>query len=110
MGHPGSATNDSVTSSGQMVDVPVSPVTQLPHQRPARSETIWGGSFKCSRSPRHVHSPEKNTSENASSPRFRTSWLAKVFYRTASARWLLCLHKPESHDASALGFRKGSYP
>src|SRR5437868_8212103 len=39
----------SVSGVGEMVDVPASPVRQLPHQRLARSETIWSGSFKCSR-------------------------------------------------------------
>src|SRR5438094_744009 len=49
----------SVSGVGEMVDVPASPVRQLPHQRLARSETTSGGSFKYSRTPRHAYSPEK---------------------------------------------------
>src|SRR5437773_6290058 len=92
----------SVSSVGEMVDVPAGPVRQLPHQRLARSETTSGQLGQVLQGSSSRLFARKNTPETVSSPRSRTNWLAEVVDLAALARRLLSpFPKPASHDASA---------
>jgi len=72
----------SVSGVGEMVNVPASPVRQLPHQRLARSETTSGRLVQVLQDSSSRLFARKNTPETASSPRFRTNWLTKIVDRT----------------------------
>ena len=84
--HPGSATDDSVTSNREMVDIPASAVTQLPQQRLARSETTSGRLVQVLQGSSSRLFARKNTPETVSSPRSRTNWLAEVVGLSALAQ------------------------
>ena len=68
----------SVSGVGEMVDVPASPVRQLPHQRLARSETTSGRLIQVLKDSSSRLFARKNTPETVSSPRSRTNWLEKT--------------------------------
>jgi hypothetical protein len=76
----------SVSGVGEMVDVPASPVRQLPHQRLARSETTSGRLVQVLQDSSSRLFARKNTPETVSSPRSRTNWLAEVVDLAALAR------------------------
>jgi hypothetical protein len=104
----GLAVADSASRKGEMVDVPASPVTQLPHQRLARSETTSGRLVQVIRDSSSRLFAPKNTPEIVSSPRFRTNWFAEV--RGPQRLGTAVALSSETNDASAPGFSKGSYP
>ena len=76
----------SVSGVGEMVDVPASPVRQLPHQRLARSETTSEQLVQALQDSWSRLFVRKNTPETLSSPRSRTNWLAEVVDLAALAR------------------------
>src|SRR5947207_14614944 len=76
----------SESGEGEMVDVPASPVRQLPHQRLARSETTSGRLVQVLQGSSSRLFARKNTPETVSSPRSRTNWLTEVVDLDALAR------------------------
>jgi len=76
----------SVSGVGEMVDVPASAVTQLPHQRLARAKTTSERLVNVLQDSSSRLFARKNTPETVSSSCSRTNWVAKVVYRTALAR------------------------
>jgi hypothetical protein len=67
----------SVSGVGEMVNVPASPVTQLPHQRLARSETTLYRLVQVLQESSLRLFARNNTPQTGSNPRFRNNWRAK---------------------------------
>ena len=76
----------SVSGVGEMVNVPASPVRQLPHQRLACSEKTSGRLVQVLQESSSRLFARKNTPETVSRPRSRTNWLAEVVDFAALAR------------------------
>src|SRR6267142_2462679 len=97
--HPGSAIGDSVTSNGEMVDFPASPVTQLPHQRLAHSaenaarlvQLLQDSSSRISAQKTGRKPPQAHALEPTGSRKLLTSppWHGDCFLPWQSRHWVL---------------------